>query len=112
MSADSFYVCFGLRYEVDADNEDVISLLEQRRDQRQLAARKFGLDCWWGSTMDETRFFALIGTLIGGFGWENNHSKSLTETEMLILMEETKQKLQLAGFNDIPVWHFQFESDY
>jgi hypothetical protein len=28
------------------------------------------------------------------------------------LMEETKQKLRAAGFEDEPAWHYQFEPDY
>jgi hypothetical protein len=112
MGADAFHVCYGLRWEVDADNEQEVTLLEKRQDSRQLAARKHKLDSWWGVTTDQRRYFVLVGKLIGNFGWENEHAARLEDADLARLVEETKQKLQAAGFDGSPAWHYQFEPDY
>ena len=111
MGADAFHVCYGLRWEVDADNEQEVTLLEQRQDPRQLAARKHKLDSWWGATADQRRYFILVGKLISNFGWENEHAMRLEDADLARFVEETKQKLQAAGFDELPAWHYQFEPD-
>jgi hypothetical protein len=112
MGADAFLVCYGLRWEVDADNRQEITLLEKQQDSRQLAAHKHKLDSWWGVTTDQQRYFVLVGKLIGNFGWENEHVARLDDAEVAPLVEETKQRLQAAGFEGSPAWHYQFEPDY
>lgn len=109
MGADAFHVCYGLRWEVDTNDEPVTSTLERRTDPRQIAARRQGLDSWWGSTTDERIVFLLIGKLLGHYGWEGTHSAQLDSTGVVSLMEETRLKLLAAGFTDEPAWLFQFE---
>jgi hypothetical protein len=111
MSADAFLVCFGLRWEVDADNDQEIDLLEKRKDPRQLAARTHQLNSWWGNTVDETRFFLLVGRIVGSFGLEGKNSLTIGGSEMPTIMDETRQRLRAAGFEEEPAWHFQFEPD-
>ena len=112
MGADAFHVCYGLRWEVDADNEQEVTLLEKRQDARLLAARKHKLDSWYGVTTNQRRYFVLVGTMIGNFGWEHEDAARLEDTDLARLMEETKQKLQAAGFEESAAWHYQFEPDY
>jgi hypothetical protein len=112
MGADAFHVCYGLRWEVAADNESEMTLLEKRQDPRQLAAKKYKLDSWWGVTTDRSCYFILVGKLIGNFGWEGEHALRLEYAELMRLTEETKQKLRAAGFEDEPALHCQFEPDY
>jgi hypothetical protein len=112
MGADAFYVCYGLRWEVDADNENEVTLLVKRQDSRQVAACSHSLDSWWGVTTDQGRYFVLVGKLIGSFGWENEHTGRIADTELASLVEETKKQLRAAGFEGEPAWHYQFEPDY
>jgi hypothetical protein len=112
MGAEAFHVCYGLRWDVDAAQEDEVTLLEKRQDPRQLAAKRHKLDSWWGATTDQRKYFFLVGKLIGNFGWEGEHSARLTEELMAAVVEETKTKLHAAGFIDEPSWHYQFEPDY
>lgn len=112
MGAESFHVCYGLRWEVDAANEDEVTLLEKRQDARQVAARQHKLDSWWGVTTDERRYFLLVGKIVAHFGWEGEHTGRLDDSEMNRVMEQTKQKLRMAGFEGEPAWHYQFEPDY
>ena len=112
MGADAFHVCYGLRWEVDAANEEEVTRLERRQDLRQVAARSHSLDSWWGVTTDQGRYFLLVGKLIGSFGWENEHTGRIEDTELMRLAEETKKKLRTAGFDAEPACHYQFEPDY
>jgi hypothetical protein len=112
MGADAFHVCYGLRWEVDAANEPEVTLLEKRQDARQVAARSHRLDSWWGVTIDQARYFVLVGKLIGNFGWEHKDAGRLDDTELARLVEETSQNLREAGFEAAPAWHYQFEPDY
>jgi hypothetical protein len=112
MGADSFHVCYGLRWEVNAGDEQEVTLLETRQHPRQLAARKHLLDSWWGVTTDQQRYFVLVGKLVGTFGWENKHASKLDDAAITRLVEETKEKLRAAGLTGTPAWHYQFEPDY
>ena len=112
MGADAFYVCYGLRWDVDATNEREIALLEERLDPRQLAAKKHFLETRWGVTANEGRRFLLVGKLVGSFGWEGAQSARLQDGELVRIVAETKRKLEAAGLKDEPAWHYQFEPDY
>ena len=111
MGADAFHVCYGLRWDIDVDDDAATSALERRSDPRQAAAKRHGLDSWWGITTDESRDFLLIGKLFGDFGWEGVLAGRLDSSEVAPLMEDTSAKLRVAGFTEQPAWHFQFEPD-
>ena len=111
MSADSFHVGYGVRYEVEASDAANVALLEQRRHPWQLVARQHGLQSWWGVTTDEHRFFVLIGRLVGHYGWEGDATGQLANAEATAIMVETTERLRAAGIEGEPAWHFQFEPD-
>ena len=111
MGADAFHIYYGLRWEIDADAEEELDRLEAESDPRQIAAQRHGLDTWWGPTADEDVYFLLVGKLVGHFGWQYEHDGRLMNTAVPHLMEETREKLQAAGFGDEPAWHFQFVPD-
>lgn len=111
MSADAFHVVYGIRWEIDVEDERLVSLFEQRREPRQLAAWQQKLDVYYGVTIDETRHFLLIGKLVGHFGWEYLPAMRITDAEKSATAEQTKKRLLAAGFQDEPAWHFQFEPD-
>jgi hypothetical protein len=112
MSAESFIVYYGLRWELGAAEGEQITLLERRRDPRQLAAVQHGLDFWWGRTTDEERYFVLLGRQVGPFGWEGESLVRLTDAEAAQLVTETRDRLRAAGFADEPAWYYQFEPDW
>ncbi len=111
MGADAFLVCYGIRWEVDATNEEEVTLLEKRQDARHLAAKKHNLQSWWGVTTDQGRYFLLVGKLVGNFGWEGKHAARLDDKELAGFVEEAKAKLRAAGLESEPAWHYQFEPD-
>ena len=111
MGADAFYVCYGLRWEIVADTDEMAELLEARRDPRQIAAHRYHIKSWWCQTVDDGRSVLLIGEMVARFGWENDHDRRMEGPALLRTMEETQEKLRIAGFVDQPAWHFQFEPD-
>ena len=112
MGADAFHVCYGLRWEIDSSSEGEVAQLERREDPRQLAAKRFGLDSWWGVTTDEGRYFLLVGKLVGNFGWEGEHAAQISGAVAMRLIEETTAKLRMAKLEGEPAWHYQFQPDY
>jgi hypothetical protein len=111
VSADAFHVCYGVRREVDAADNETVELLEFRRHQWQVAAKQHGLQVWWGRTIDERRFFVLVGRMVGRYGWEGEAAGQLADAEVGAVMAETAQRLRAAGIESQPAWHFQFEPD-
>lgn len=111
MSAEAFYVFYGLRLEVDTSDTSTIEALELRRHPWQVAAKQYRLRCWWGATLDERRFFVLLGHMVGQFGREGKVVLQLTDDEVRATVTETTERLWAAGIEGLPAWHFQFEPD-
>ncbi len=111
MGADAFYVCYGVRLVVDADDAPTTKALELRRHPWQVRAKNHGLDFWWGDTVDERQCFALIGRLVGQYGWEGEPYRELSGAEVDRVVTETAERLLAAGIEGQPAWHFQFEPD-
>src|SRR4051812_12860885 len=102
MSADSFHVCFGIRWEVGDVDEATIENLERRADVRQLAARQHKLDCWWGQTSDEEVYYVLVGKIVAHMGREGAGELCINEAEFLRIAEATRERLRSAGFEEEP----------
>lgn len=111
MSAEAFYVFYGLRAVVDASDAETVEALELRRHPWQLAAKQHRLRCWWGSTVDEYTSFVVLGHMVGQFGREGAASGQLTDAEASAVVAETTERLRAAGVEGQPAWHFQFEPD-
>lgn len=107
MSAESFLVFYGCRQAVE---DDEIDLLERRTHPTFVAARKAGLEIYWGnfSYTGTDQFFLFIGKKIGIFGWENQKAAVLTKEEFLAIASTVESKLaslQLtAGIGLHSVW--------
>lgn len=111
MGADAFHVCYGIRREFDAADAVTAEALELRRHPWQVAAKQHRLGCWWGVTIDERRFFVLVGQIVGHFGWEDEAAGQLSDAEAAAVAAETAERLRAAGIVGQPAWHFQFEPD-
>jgi hypothetical protein len=110
MGADSFIVYYGIRWEVSDEAE--IESLELKKDSRIKLAKQHKLNLWWGVTTDQERYFLLIGTELGSFGWEGASNRSISDIEVRDVVKGTIGKLKDAGFKENPAFHFQFEPDY
>lgn len=112
MGADAFFVTFGVRFEVDAQDEANIELLELHQHPTQIKAKDYKLQTWWGKTTDESKYFLLVGRIIGQFGRENSCDSSISVADSTRIAKETSLALRAAGFEGPAAWHFQFEPDY
>jgi hypothetical protein len=111
VGADAFHVCYGVRRQVDAADATTVEALELRRHPWQVAANRHGLQCWWGVTTDEGRYFVLVGRIVGRFGWEGESAAEFSDAEIASVMAEAADRLRAAGIEGPPGWHFQFEPD-
>ena len=112
MSADGFLLYYGVRYTVSYQAEDELASLEEGTHPKLEAARKAGLQNWWGKMADEN-YFLLIGAQLGNFGWEGGDGyRCIEENDFATIVDTTKAKLRQAGFSQMPALHAQFEPDF
>ena len=111
MSADGFLLYYGVRYTVSYQAEDELASLEEGTHPKLEAARRAGLQNWWGKTEDEN-YFLLIGAQLGNLGWEGDEHRCIEENDLAAIMDTTRAKLQQAGFSQVPALHAQFEPDF
>ena len=111
MSTDTFAVFYGIRRLIIDEKE--IESLELRTHVLQKSAQKNRLKLWWGPNMDahmkSDGHYLLMGGQIGIFGVENEKHLSLSDADLLALMEQTKSRLIAAGINEAPTLQFQAE---
>jgi hypothetical protein len=109
MSASACVAFYGLRYEV-APSE--IEALEERRDPRQVAARKAGLQTYWGNfDWAEPRYVLLVGARLAVLGPENDPFASLSIeqlAETVLLTDGKLAGVNLAGDRRL---HIDFQED-
>jgi hypothetical protein len=111
MGADALVAFYGIRYEIQNDEESLLSL-EENRDPRCLAARRAKLACYWGRPTDGEHYFLFIGTKLGSFGIQGDVARSFTDQALIQIAEETKAKLREAQLEGEPKLWLQFEGQY
>lgn len=109
MSAGVCIAYFGLRFEVDPDQVEGIEL---RSDRRVVAARKSGLEYYWGNVggLQET-YVMFIGAQLALMGLENSLGIDLPLNDLQDMISKTRVKLGEAGFDEGPSLHLQWQPD-
>ena len=107
MSADSFKVFIGLRFDIDFTNEDKMEKIENGTDARIELAKKAGLEYFTGGR-DEEDDHLFIGQAIDTFGWEYNSHRQMDVTQLSETYKNISEKMSSVGFNETPQIHFQF----
>lgn len=109
MSAPICIAFYGIRFEL---GQSEIEPLEERSDQRLVAARKNGLKHYWGNFgIPGEKWLLFIGASLGEFGVEGQPDAEFDKQALQSLMAETESKLLLAGFNQVPKFYFQWQED-
>ena len=112
MGADSCVVYYGVRYQVTDDTE--LEQLEARTHPLMQAAKRVGLQHYWGNFSMEGREYhlLLVGREIGVFGLEGISERELGDAEFQQVMQDTRERLQRGGFSLVPALQIQFEPDF
>jgi len=106
MSADSFIVFYGLRYESSIENA------EDESHPLIKAAKNYKLNYYSSNFggLDE-RYLIFVGTRLGILGLESNIEVILSSRQLSAVMETTKDKLTSAGFSEEPALYLQWQQD-
>jgi hypothetical protein len=112
MGADAVVAYLGVQYRIPANRGQEIEGLERKKDPRLVAARKAGLQSWWGRMTPGQPYQLLIGRELGILGAENEGTIRVDLEDFFVIIEETKTKLLSAGFTDVPALHLVLEADY
>jgi hypothetical protein len=109
MSAYACVAFYGLRFEVRSEE---VEALENRSDERILAARKAGLKCYWANFGDPgERYFLFVGAKLGILGPEDESEIALALPQLQTIHESTEAALRIAGLTGEPSLYLQWEQD-
>jgi hypothetical protein len=112
MGADSTLVFYGVRYTIPEEEQE---LLELRSDPRQQLARRCKLDSWWGrfaSESGEEAYYLFVGAKLGSIGYEGQFEIGRRRDDIEATMEAVDEKLKLSGIEEEPRLYVQFCPDY
>lgn len=112
MGANAFYVYYGVRRAIPADDEGQVEQLERHRHPVCRLARQHRLQFAFGRLTDGADFFLLIGRELGCFGVEGGHELAISDGQFAALAAETRERLTAAGIEETPAIHFQLEAQY
>src|SRR5262245_1814947 len=109
MSAGSCVAFFGVRYDIA---EDELELLETRSHPKLVAARKGGLESYWGNfDAPSERFFLFVGFKLGILGDEDQSEVRFDADQLANVVVSTKDKLNRASFDGTPALYVQWMAD-
>jgi hypothetical protein len=109
MSAPACVVYYGLRFEVSPGE---VEGLESRTDPRILAARRAGLQFYWGDVAaPEERYVLFVGAPLGMVGPENELEIQLSTADFEALAASVRTNLVRGGFAGDPAIHLQWQRD-
>ncbi len=112
MGADSFIAFYGIKFELDPDNEDEIDACDTDVDPRCVQAKRAGLETFTGRMTDGEDYFLYIGKRLAWLGIEHDQHQKQSAEQLATLAADVKAKLQATGFAQQPGFHFQFIGQY
>lgn len=100
---------FGIRFSV---GEDEIEALEVRSHPAIMAARKAGLDYYWGNFDPPGEcYYLFLGKVFGKIGLEDSRELNFTAVEFSQTAAVVSGQLSDAGFTQTPSFYLQFQPD-
>ncbi len=102
-------VFYGVRLEVnDCDLDD----LESRSHPMQIAAKRVGLESYWGNfAAPKERYFLFVGKLLGKLGVEDRMEIQLNADDFANTATVVAAKLGDAGISHKPFLHLDYQPD-
>lgn len=112
MGADAFIAFYGIKFELDPDDEDGLDACDTGADARCLKARHVGLETYTGRMTDGEDYFLYIGTRLASLGIEHDQYVTQSVEQLSALAADVQAKLRAAEFPQSPELHFQFIGQY
>ncbi|MGM9480054.1 hypothetical protein ACS5PN_02570 [Roseateles sp. NT4] len=112
MGADSFIAFYGVKFELDPDNEDELDACDTDADPRCVQAKRAGLETFTGRMTEGEDYFLYVGRRLAWLGIEHDPHQARSAEQLSAVVEDVKAKLQVAGFSESAELHFQFIGQY
>ena len=112
MGADSFIAFYGIKFELDPDDEDELDACDTDADPRCQRAKRAGLETFTGRMTEGEDYFLYIGRRLAWLGIEHEQHLSQSAEQLSSAVADVKAKLQAAGSVQPPELHFQFIGQY
>ncbi len=107
--ADTTIVFYGIRQEVGDDDLDE---LESRSHPMQIAAKKVGLESYWGNfAAPAERYLLFVGKLLGKLGAEDRMEIQINADDFANIAKAVDTKLGDAGISEIASLHLDYQPD-
>ncbi|MDR7272098.1 hypothetical protein J2X20_004772 [Pelomonas saccharophila] len=112
MGADSFIAFYGIKFELDPDDEDELDACGADTDPRCQKARRAGLETFTGRMTDGEDYFLYVGRRVAWLGIEHDQHLKQSAEQLASIATDVKAKLRAADFAQAPELHFQFIGQY
>jgi len=112
MGADSFIAFYGIKLELDPDDEDELDACGMDTDPRCLRAKRAGLETFSGRMTDGEDYFLYIGRRLAWLGLEHDQHRTQSAEQLATVAADVRAKLMAADFSQSPEIHFQFIGQY
>jgi hypothetical protein len=112
MGADAFIAFYGIKFDLDPDDEGGLDACDTGTDARCLKARSAGLETYSGRMTDGEDYFLYIGRRLASLGIEHDQHVTQSVEQVSSVAADVKTKLKAAGFSQPPELHFQFIGQY
>jgi hypothetical protein len=112
MGADSFIAFYGIKFELDPDNEAELDACDTDVDGRCLRAKEAGLETFTGRMTDGEDYFLYVGRRLAWLGLEHEQHLKQSAEQLATLAADVKSRLKAAEFTQVAELHFQFIGQY
>lgn len=112
MGADSFIAFYGIKFELDPDDEDELDACDTGADPRCQRARRAGLETFTGRMTEGEDYFLYVGRRLAWLGIEHEQHLKQSAEQLATLTADVKSRLMAADFPQAAELHFQFIGQY
>lgn len=112
MGADAFVAVYGIKIQLNPEDEAELEACGLETDQRCIAAKRAGLQCHTGRMSEGEDYFLYIGQRLAWLGLEHDSYATQSLAELSLIAELVASRLRAAGFIEAPALHYQFVGQY
>lgn len=112
VGADAFIGFFGIKIDLDPDDETILDAIEADTDSRCKSANQVGLEACPGRMTEGEDYFLYVGHCLGLIGLQHDSYVKINVDRLTEIQTIVTAKLKEAGFSETPALHFQLDSKY